>query len=132
VSVQRQRHAFDYVIVQVVPRVDRGERLNVGAILYCPAAAFLGCRFTRADARLKALAAELDLDAVAHQVEAIRAVCHGERDAGPIARLTPSERFHWLSAPRSTVVQPSEAHTGLCLDPAAALDDLFGSMIRTA
>ena len=123
------RHAFDYVVVQVVPRVDRYERLNVGVILFCPAAAFLGSRFTRDDTRLRALAPELDVRAVAHQVEAIRAVCAGEPDAGPIARLTPSERFHWLSAPRSTVVQPSDAHTGLCADPTAALDALFTSVV---
>jgi hypothetical protein len=127
------RHAFDYVIVQVVPRVDRNERLNIGVILYCPAAAFLGCRFKRDDARLRALAtAELDLDAVAHQRRAIEAVCLAEADAGPIARLTASERFHWLSAPRSTVVQPSDAHSGLCTDPVAALDDLFETVIRSA
>jgi len=127
------RHAFDYVIVQVVPRVDRNERLNIGVILYCPAAAFLGCRFKRDDARLRALAtAELDLDAVAHQRRAIEAVCLAEADAGPIARLTASERFHWLSAPRSTVVQPSDAHSGLCTDPVAALDGLFDTVIRSA
>jgi hypothetical protein len=127
------RHAFDYVIVQVVPRVDRNERLNIGVILYCPAAAFLGCRFKRDDARLRALAtAELDLDAVAHQRRAIEAVCLAEADAGPIARLTASERFHWLSAPRSTVVQPSDAHSGLCTDPVTALDGLFETVIRSA
>jgi hypothetical protein len=122
--------AFDYVSVQIVPRVDRDERLNVGVILFCPAAAFLGCRFTHDGARLAALAPELDLAAVAHQLDAVEAVCAGAPDAGPIARLTPSERFHWLSAPRSTVVQPSAAHTGLCDDPRAALERLFQATVR--
>lgn len=119
------RHAFDYAILQVVPRVDRDERLNVGVILFCPAAAFLGCRISVDPGRLRAVAPQLDLHAVARQLDAIRAVCSGNPDAGPIARLSPSERFHWLSAPRSTVVQPSAAHAGLCDDPAAALDRLF-------
>lgn len=122
--------AFDYVLVQVVPRVDRDERLNAGVILFCPTAAFLGCRFRTDDPRLRAWADDqLDVDAVFRQLDAIRAVCAGEADAGPIARLTPSERFHWLSAPRSTVVQPSAAHVGLCEEPTAALERLFAAAV---
>ncbi|MES1206474.1 MAG: DUF3037 domain-containing protein [Pseudomonadota bacterium] len=121
--------AFDYVMLQVVPRVDRDERLNVGVILFCPAAAFLGCRIAPDNRRLAALAPDLDLAGVASQLDAVRAVCASEPGAGPIARLSPSERFHWLSAARSTVVQPSAAHAGLCDDPAAALDRLFESAV---
>ena len=120
-----ERRAFDYALVQVVPRVDRDERLNAGVVLFCPAAAFLGCRITMDAARVRALAPDADVAAIAAQLEAVRAVCAGEPAAGPIARLSPSERFHWLTAPRSTVVQPSVAHVGLCDDPAAALDHLF-------
>ena len=117
--------AFDYTIVQVVPRVDRDERINAGVILFCPAAAFLGCRIALDARRLRALAPDADVAAVEAQLEAVRAVCAGDAAAGPIARLSPSERFHWLSTPRSTVVQPSPPHAGLCDDPAAALDRLF-------
>ena len=125
-----ERRAFDYVIVQVVPRVDRDERVNVGVILFCPTAAYLGSRIVLDDRRLRALAPDVDLAAVAGQLDAIRAVAAGDATAGPIARLPPSERFHWLSAPRSTIVQPSTAHAGLCDDPAAALDHLFQTAVE--
>lgn len=121
--------AFDYVIVQVVPRVDRDERMNAGVILFAPAAAYLGCAVELDESRLLALAPEVDLPAVNRQLDAIRAVCAGDPGAGPIAQLSISERYHWLSAPRSTVVQPSAPHTGLCADPSAALDRLFRSAV---
>lgn len=129
------RRPFDYLIVQVVPRVERDERLNVGVILFCPTAGFLGCRFVSqaaAESRLQLFAPDLDVQAVIRQLEAMHAVCDGDANAGPIARLSTSERFHWLSAPRSTVVQPSPAHVGLCDDPAAALDRLFVSVFADA
>jgi hypothetical protein len=125
------RRAFDYLIVQVVPRVDRDERLNAGVILFCPAAAYLGCRIALDERRLRALAPDVDLAAVTHQLDAVRAVAEGEATAGPIARLPPSERFHWLSAPRSTIVQPSSPHAGLCDDPATALDHLLETTVET-
>ena len=121
--------AFDYTIVQVVPRVDRDERINAGVILFCPAAAFLGCRIGLDERRLRALAPDVDVAAVNAQLDAIRAICAGDAGAGPIARLSPSERFHWLSTPRSTVVQPSPPHAGLCDDPKAALDRLFAASV---
>ena len=124
-----ERRAFDYAVVQVVPRVDRDERINVGVILFCPAAAFLGCRIALDGPRLQALAPDVDLPAVRAQLDAVRAVAAGESAAGPIARLPASERFHWLSAPRSTIVQPSTPHAGLCEDPAAALDGVFASAV---
>jgi Protein of unknown function (DUF3037) len=124
-----ERRAFDYVIVQVVPRVDRDERLNVGVILFCPAAAWLGCRFALDEARLRAFAPSLDLAAVKNHLEAIRAVCVGEPAAGEIAALTASERFHWLSAARSTVIQTGPGHVGLCDDPAAALERIFDAAV---
>jgi Protein of unknown function (DUF3037) len=126
------RRAFDYVTVQVVPRVDRDERLNVGVILFCPTAAYLGCRIALDEGRLRALAPDVDLAALSGQLEAVRAVAAGEATAGPIAGLPPSERFHWLSAPRSTIVQPTPPHAGLCDDPAAALDHLFQVAVAVA
>ena len=124
-----ERRAFDYVIVQVVPRVDRDERLNVGAIVFCPVAAYLGCRLALDEARLRALAPDVDVAAVARQLDAIRAICAGATDAGPIAALSVSERFHWLSAARSTVVQPSASHAGVCDDPATALEQVFRAAV---
>lgn len=124
-----ERRAFDYVIVQVVPRVERDERLNAGVILFSPTAAFLGCRIALDADRLRALSPSVNVAAVARQLEAVRAVAAGEAAAGPIAALSPSERFHWLSAPRSTMVQPSAPHAGLCDDPAAALDHLFQTVV---
>ncbi len=123
--------AFDYAIVQVVPRVERDERINAGVILFCPAAAFLGCRIGLDERRLGALAPDVDIAAVRAQLDAIRAVCAGDAAAGPIARLSPSERFHWLSTPRSTVVQPSATHAGLCEEPNAALERLFAASVPT-
>ena len=124
-----ERRAFDYVIVQVVPRVDRDERLNVGVILFCPTAGYLGCRIALDEGRLRALAPDVDVAALASQLEAIRAVAAGTPTAGPIADLPPSERFHWLSAPRSTIVQPTSPHAGLSEDPAAALEHLFQTAV---
>jgi Protein of unknown function (DUF3037) len=129
---ETQRRAFDYVLVQVVPRVDRDERLNVGVILFCPSAAWLGCRVALDEARLLAFAPALDVAAVKNQLEAIRAVCAGDATAGEIAALTPSERFHWLAATRSTVVQTGPGHVGLCDDPAAALERIFGAAVGVA
>lgn len=125
------RRAFDYALIQVVPRVERDERLNAGVVLFCPAAGFLGGRIALDEARLRAVAPDADWPAIAAQLEAVRAVCAGDPQAGPIARLSASERFHWLTAPRSTVVQPSPAHAGLCDDPAAALQRLFASAVGT-
>ena len=124
-----ERRAFDYVIVQVVPRVERDERLNVGVILFCPTLGYLGCRIALDEQRLRALAPDIDVAALSGQLDAVRAVAAGESTAGPIARLPVSERFHWLSAPRSTIVQPTSPHAGLCDDPAAALDHLFQTAV---
>lgn len=128
-----EQRAFDYVIVQVVPRVERDERVNAGVIVFCPTAGYLGARVTSdrraAEARWRALAPELDVEGVWRQLEAIRAVANGDADAGPIAALPISERFHWLSAPRSTIVQTSAGHVGLCAAPAAALDRLFAETV---
>ena len=127
-----ERLAFDYTIVQVVPRIERDERINAGVMLFCPAAAFLGCRVALDAAMVRALAPDADVGAITAQLDAVRAVCAGDPAAGPIARLSPSERFHWLSTPRSTVVQPSAAHAGLCDDPAVALERLFAATVLVA
>jgi Protein of unknown function (DUF3037) len=121
--------AFDYAVVRVVPRVEREEFINAGVILFCAARAFLGCRLALDEARLLALAPTVDLPAVQQHLAAFAAVCDGQPAAGPIAQLSPSERFHWLVAPRSTMLQTSPMHAGLCEEPALALDHLFASVV---
>lgn len=123
------RAAFDHVVVRVVPHVAREEFINVGVIVFCAAQRFLGCQLALDAARVRALAPDADLAGIERQLEAMRAVCAGAPDAGPIAALAPTERFHWLVAPRSTVIQTSPVHTGLCEDPAAALRHLYDRMV---
>ena len=117
--------SYDYAIVRVVPRVERGEFLNVGVILYCRTRRFLGARFALDRARLAALAPDLDADEVERHLDALAAVAAGGKAGGPIGALEQPQRFHWLVAPRSTVIQVSPVHCGLCTDPAAALADLL-------
>lgn len=126
------RAPFEYALVRVVPRVERGECLNAGVILFCRPRRFLGARIALDRDRLRALAPYLDqttIDDIEAQLLLIPRVCAGDPSAGPIARLTLSERWHWLSAPSSTIVQPSPVHTGLCDDPEAELDDLFRDLV---
>jgi Protein of unknown function (DUF3037) len=131
VSGQRRNpeHQFQYAIVRVVPRVERGESLNAGVILLCRPRRFLGARVALDEARLRALAPDVDVATIVAHLAAIERIAAGDPAAGPIARLEPAERFHWLVAPSSTVIQPSEVHTGLCDDPAAELDHLFERLV---
>jgi hypothetical protein len=124
------RAAFDYALVRVVPRVEREEFVNVGAIVFCPARRFLAAQVEVDRPRLFALDPRLDLDVVEQHLRSIPAICAGDPTAGPMAALPPSERFHWLVSPRSTVVQTSPAHAGLTEDPAASLDRLMMTMVR--
>ena len=121
--------AFDYAIVRVVPRIEREEFLNVGVIVHAPTRGFLGCALRLDRVRLGAFAPELDLEALARHLEAFRAVCDGDAGAGPIARLPISERFHWLVASRSAVLQTSPVHGGVCEDPAVALRELLARRV---
>jgi hypothetical protein len=120
---------FVYALLRVVPRVERGERVNVGVALYCRQRDFLDLRTHVDGVRLQALASDIDLAAVRTQLEAIANVLCGDAQGGELAKLSPSERFGWLVAPSSTIIQPSEAHTGLTRDPAATLEHLFSSLV---
>jgi hypothetical protein len=117
--------SFDYAVLRVVPRVDREEFINAGVIVYCAEQPFLGARVDFDEARLRALWPALDVELVRQHLEAVPRICSGDPSAGPIARLTPRERFYWLVAPRSTIIQVSPVHSGLCETPADALDRLF-------
>ncbi len=120
---------FEYALLRVVPRPERGEFVNAGVVLYCPALRFLGARVHLDPERLRALDPKLDPEAVLAHLEAVRTVCAGGQGAGPIGLLPPGERFGWLVAPRSTVVQPSPVHTGLADDPERALEHFVRVMV---
>lgn len=120
---------YDYAILRVVPRVEREEFVNAGVILFCLERDFLGARVALDRARLAALAPEADVALIEEHLAAIPRICAGGPEAGPIGRLTQRERFHWLVAPRSTMVQVSPVHTGLTGDPARALDEVFRRMV---
>jgi hypothetical protein len=120
---------FSYAIVRLVPDIERGEQVNVGVIVFCRPLDFLGARTALDEERARAVGREVDVDAARRHLEAIERVAAGDPDGGPIAGLDTTARFHWLVAPSSTIIQPSEVHTGLCDDPRACLDDLFGRLV---
>lgn len=124
-------HAYDYAVLRAVPRVERGERINVGVVLSCPSKGFLDCATHLDRARLFALDADADAEGLARHLAALEAVCRGRRDAGPIAALPRSERFHWIVSPRSTVLQAGAVHAGRCDDPAGTLSHLFEGLVLT-
>lgn len=124
------RSSYDYALLRVAPRVERGECLNVGVLVFCRARSFLAARIELDEARLTALFPFVDLPEVRAHLAVIPLVCAGGKAAGPLGGLSQTQRFHWLVAPRSTIVQPSPAHSGLCFDPQAALDQIFDAMVR--
>ena len=123
-------YTYDYAIVRVVPRVDRGERINVGVILSCPDLDFLDARIDVDEAAVRALDPTVDLDAMRANLATIPVVCRGGAAAGPIGELPPRGRFRWLVSPRSTIIQPSAVHTGRTTDPAACLEHLVDTLVR--
>jgi hypothetical protein len=116
-------------MLRVVPRIDRGERINVGVVLFCPQRRFIGARIELNEARLAALDPMLEAGAVQPHLDAIAAVVAGEPAGGALAELPPSERFGWVAAQSSTVIQPSEVHTGLTDAPERTLEHLFDSLV---
>ena len=120
---------FQYAVLQVVPRVERDERFNAGVVLYSRRHRFLATRVHLDRAKLAALAPEADAAEVERHLQALVRVAAGDPDAGAVAAMDQSERFHWLAAPSSTVIQPTPVHTGLCGDPAATLDRLFAELV---
>ncbi len=122
--------SYDYAVVRVLPRVERGEQLNAGVILSCAATGYLRARFELDETLASRMAPGLDLQPIRDALAGIEAVCAGGHGAGVIGRLSPRERFHWLVAPRSTSVQCAPVHSGRCADLDAALDDLMRKMVR--
>ncbi|MBW3633024.1 MAG: DUF3037 domain-containing protein [Chloroflexi bacterium] len=131
-AVAAERAPFAYTVIRVVPRVEREEFVNVGVVLFSRPRKFLGVR-ARIDAdRLRALWPEIDVDAVERQLDVIQLVAGGDPAGGAIASLPPAERFGWISAPASTVVQPGPVHAGLAEDPEEALAGLFADLVGPA
>ncbi len=124
------RRPFEYCLLRAVPRVDRGERINIGVVVYCQQDGYLATRTHLDTVRLQALDPAVDVAAVAAALAAVEALCRGEATAGPLAGEAPGVRFRWLAAPRSTVVQPSPVHGGLTDDPVADLDRIFVELVR--
>jgi hypothetical protein len=126
------KHLFEYAVLRVVPRVEREEFVNVGVILYCSAQGFLQTRFHLPEARLRTLAGageELDLEDLTLRLRAFERVCWGRAEGGPIGQLPLASRFRWLTATRSTVVQTSAVHPGLCTDAGTTLARLYAQLV---
>lgn len=121
--------SYDYAVIRVTPRVDREEFVNAGVILFCLERRYLAARVRLDEPRLRALWPDIDIETVRSRLDAIVRVSAGDPEAGPIARLSLRERFHWLTSPRSTVVQVSPVHSGLCEEPEAALDRLMAKLV---
>ena len=124
-----EKFSFDYAVIRVVPRVEREEFLNVGVVLYSATQAFLQARIEVDKARLIHFAPQLDLEVVENHLQTIPRLCEGGKEAGPIGELPQRARFHWLVAPRSTVIQFSAVHSGVCCDLEKALDDLMARLV---
>jgi hypothetical protein len=122
--------AYLYAIARLVPRVERGEGINVGVILLCRARRYLGAQTVLDVDRLRALDPDVDIASIRPHLDAIEAIARGDGNAGPLAKRTIAERFHWLVAPSSTIIQTSEVHTGMTDDPAAELDRLVTTLVR--
>ena len=123
---------YEYCVLRFVPRVERGEHYNVGVVLICRARRYLSARIVFDEPKLRAFAPHLtddQHDALHDALELIPRICAGERDAGPIARLTLGERWHWVAAPASTMLQPGPVHTGLCSDPEQALARIYAEQV---
>jgi hypothetical protein len=126
----REKQLFEYAVIRVIPRVEREEFLNVGVILYCSAQEFLQTSFELNEERLRAFACDLKILELEEHLLAFEQICAGGAEAGAIGKLPLGERFRWLTAPRSTVVQTSPVHTGLCLDARETLARLLTKLVR--
>jgi hypothetical protein len=125
----QDKHLFEYAVIRVVPCVEREEFLNVGVILYCASQGFLKTEYSLNEQRLLAVCPDLDLPELAQRLEAFKKICSGKTEGGAIGQLTPASRFRWLTATRSTVVQTSAVHPGLCTDPQQTLQRLHRQLV---
>ncbi|HEU6451046.1 MAG TPA: DUF3037 domain-containing protein [Gemmatimonadaceae bacterium] len=122
--------SYDFAVLRVVPHVHLGAFVPVGVVLHARTANFLGLRVLTERASLRSIAPGVDIELLARYLRSCQAIAEGNPDAGPLALAPPSERFHWLTAPRSDVIQPSPIHSGLARDPARELEELFGKYVE--
>jgi hypothetical protein len=122
--------SYDYAVIRVVPRVERQEFVNAGVLLWCRDHDFIDARIELDEARVLALDSEVDIEAVRRHLASFAIICAGGADAGPIGKLPKRERFDWLVAPRSTIIQTSAVHTGRCADPRQTMERLLDTMVR--
>jgi hypothetical protein len=127
----RAMFSYDYAVLRVVPSVEREEFVNAGVVLHSAECAFLDCRVHLDQQRLSGLWPALDMDVIRQHLEAFPKICAGDPGAGPIAGLSRGERFQWLVSPRSTIIQVSPVHSGVCDSPRAALDEIFRRLVLT-
>lgn len=125
----QEKHLFEYAVIRVMPKVEREEFLNVGVILYCASRGFLQTRYELNEARLGAFSKDLDVQELQERLRAFERICAGRKEGGAIGQLAVASRFRWLTAARSTVVQTSPVHPGLCADPAETLSRLYAQLV---
>lgn len=123
---------YDYAVIRVVPRVERGEFVNVGILLSCEARDYLEARIELDETRVRTLDPQIDIETLRHYLDNIPAICKGSADSGPIGQLPLRARFHWLTAKRSAIIQTSPVHMGRCTDMAATMERLLQTMVRVA
>lgn len=124
-----EKHLYEYAVIRIVPRVEREEFINAGVIMYCATLRFLDVKYMLPKERLKAFGGVLDITEIEIRLKAFEQVCKGGRDGGPIGQLSQAARFRWLTASRSTVVQTSKVHPGLCTDAVATLEMLYNRLV---
>ena len=125
----QEPHLFEYGVIRIVPHVEREEFLNAGVILYCASEKFLRCLTTVDEERLKILCDAIDFNELRDHIQSFEKICMGDKDSGPIGKLSLAERFRWLTATRSTIVQTSKVHPGLCISASEKLSQLFNQLV---
>ena len=125
----QEKKLFEYAVIRIMPRVERGEFINVGVILYCASRKFLQLKYEIQSKKINTLCTECDLDEINSYLDIFHRICQGDKTAGPIAILPAAERFRWLTATRSTIVQTSRVHPGLCNEPEEMLNNLFEKLV---
>jgi hypothetical protein len=128
--MKQEPHLFEYAVIRVVAHVEREEFLNVGVILYCASEKFLKCVAEVDEDRIKVLCSKLDFKELASHIHSFERICSGGKGAGPIGNLSMPERFRWLTSPRSTMLQTSKVHPGLCLDAQEMLTHLYNQLVQ--
>lgn len=125
----QEKHLFEYAVIRLVPRVERQEFINVGVVMYCKRLNFLNVLFDLDPSRLLAFSKNLDIETVKRNLTAFKNICEGNENGGPIAKFEPADRFRWLTATRSTVIQTSQVHPGFCVEPLHTLKRLLAEQV---